>query len=152
MTPVKRVYPAKGSALWTPVSAFGATLLTPQRQESMKGINPDERRSGNGTIVAIRATQDQKAKIREQADLAGMNVSNYIRHKLFGGRPLVAKSDLKMLGELRRFAGLLKHQCQLFREQGGGQEIVQELNRLSHEVSTLISKIGLAHDSQKDQD
>ena len=118
----------------------------------MKGKNPVVGRYQNGSIVALRATPEEKAEIREQAALAGMNVSNFIRHKIFGGRPIVASVDMKMLGELRRFAGLLKHQCQLFREQGRGGEVVQELNGILQNVARLITRIGYAYDSQKNQD
>ncbi len=118
----------------------------------MEDQSPVVSRSQNGTIVALRATHEEKAQLKQMSALAGMNVSNFIRHKIFGGRPIVASVDMKMLGELRRFAGLLKYQCQLFREQGGGIEVVQKLDSLYRDISQLISRIGIAYDSQKDQD
>lgn len=133
------------------MSVFGVSLLTPQRQESMKAQKPLVPSSQNGTIITLRLTAEQNARLLEQAQLAGLNRSKYIRQKLFGGRPLVAKTDAKLLGELRRFGGMLKHQCQLFREQGS-TIVLAQLEHLFGELGDLIARIGDAYDSQKDKD
>jgi hypothetical protein len=45
----------------------------------------------------------------EQAAIAGLSVSEYMRRLFFGGRPLIARTDEQMIRELRRMGGLLKH-------------------------------------------
>ena len=117
----------------------------------MKAQKPLEPSSQNGTIITLRLTAEQNARLLEQAQLAGLNRSKYIRQKLFGGRPIVASVDAKLLGELRRFGGMLKHQCQLFRKQGS-TIVLAQLEHLFGELGDLIARIGDAYDSQKDQD
>ena len=58
--------------------------------------------------VTIRFQHDDLHKIRLQADLSCMSVSEYIRRCALGVQ-IVAKSDLRLLGEIRRLGGLLKH-------------------------------------------
>ena len=59
-------------------------------------------------VVNVRLTASEKSRLKEDADLAGLSVSELIRRRYFG-RPVVANSDAVMLKELRRVAGLLKH-------------------------------------------
>ncbi|WP_231649635.1 plasmid mobilization protein [Ralstonia syzygii] len=46
--------------------------------------------------------------MRDDADLAGLSVSELVRRRYFG-RPIVASTDMVMVRELRRMGGLLKH-------------------------------------------
>ena len=151
MAGIKYLHPAKGFALWTPVSVFGATLLTPQRQESMKTENPKSKRFGGGSMLGVCLTAGQREELEKEADLSGLSLSEYTRRKLFGGRPIVASTDMKALAELRQMSGLFKHQCKLLREHGVGGEILAEMNRLLRSMGQLVSKIALGYDSQKDQ-
>lgn len=59
-------------------------------------------------VVHVRLKPAEKARLREDADLAGLSVSELIRRRYFG-RPIVAHADAVMLKELRRIGGLLKH-------------------------------------------
>ncbi|MCB5364986.1 MobB mobilization protein [Pusillimonas sp. CC-YST705] len=59
-------------------------------------------------VVNVRLTASEKARLKEDADLAGLGVSELVRRRYFG-RPVVANADAVMLKELRRVAGLLKH-------------------------------------------
>lgn len=58
--------------------------------------------------IAVRLQPEEKAQLREDADIAGISVSELVRRRYFG-RPIVANADLMMIRELRRLGGLLKH-------------------------------------------
>ncbi|WP_298702112.1 MobB mobilization protein [uncultured Variovorax sp.] len=57
--------------------------------------------------IAVRLTHAEKARLREDADLAGLSVSELVRRRYFGRR-IVHHADLKTVAELRKTAGLLK--------------------------------------------
>lgn len=66
-------------------------------------------------VVNVRLTTAEKSRLKEDADLAGLSVSEIVRRRCFG-RPIVASTDLAMIKELRRIGGLLKH---VFSSSGG---------------------------------
>lgn len=92
--------------------------------------------------IAVRLAPDEKAKLREDAHLAGLCVSELVRRRYFG-RPIVADVNLLMIRELRRIGGLLKH----VHNQSDGA-----YNRdTAAAISTINSYIGtLARGQQKD--
>lgn len=59
------------------------------------------------TKVDVRLTSAEKARLQEDADLAGMSMSALVRARYFG-RPILANTDQVMIRELRRLGGLLK--------------------------------------------
>ena len=59
-------------------------------------------------VINVRLTSAEKAKLKEDADLAGLSMSELVRRRYFG-RPIIANADAIMLKELRRLGGLLKH-------------------------------------------
>ena len=58
--------------------------------------------------LRLRLTEREKERLREDADLAGLSMSELVRRRYFG-RPIIANADAIMLKELRRLGGLLKH-------------------------------------------
>ena len=60
------------------------------------------------SLISLRLTTREKTKLKEDADLAGLSVSELVRRRYFG-RPIVANADAIMIKELRRLGGLLKH-------------------------------------------
>ena len=58
--------------------------------------------------IGVRVTAGEKVQLKEDADDAGLSVSELVRRRYFG-RPIVANADLLMIRELRRLGGLLKH-------------------------------------------
>ena len=76
---------------------------------------PELPRESLDAVINVRLTSAEKARLREDADLAGVSVSELVRRRYFG-RPIVANADAVMLKELRRLGGLLKH---VYRESGG---------------------------------
>ncbi len=59
-------------------------------------------------VINVRLTSAEKAALKEDADLAGLSMSELVRRRYFG-RPIIANADAIMLKELRRLGGLLKH-------------------------------------------
>jgi hypothetical protein len=60
------------------------------------------------TLISLRLTSSEKSQLKEDADFAGLSVSELVRRRYFG-RPIVANADAVMIKELRRLGGLLKH-------------------------------------------
>ncbi|MDO8344982.1 MAG: MobB mobilization protein [Cellvibrio sp.] len=58
------------------------------------------------TKVDVRLTSAEKARLQEDAYLAGMSMSALVRARYFG-RPIIANTDQVMIRELRRQGGLL---------------------------------------------
>lgn len=45
--------------------------------------------------VTFRATPEEKNRLAEQADMAGLSISEYMRRREFGGRPIWATQQLR---------------------------------------------------------
>lgn len=59
-------------------------------------------------VIKLRLGYEEKKKLAETADIAGMTLSEFMR-KSATGIQVVAETDIVMLRELRRIGGLLKH-------------------------------------------
>lgn len=59
------------------------------------------------TKVDVRLTSDEKSRLKEDAEIAGISMSALVRARYFG-RPIIANTDQVMIRELRRLGGLLK--------------------------------------------
>ena len=66
-------------------------------------------------VVNVRLTAAEKARLKDDADLAGLSVSEFVRRRSLG-RPIIAQADAVTIKELRRLGGLVKH---LHNETGG---------------------------------
>jgi hypothetical protein len=65
----------------------------------------------------IRLKPGESAELERQAEIAGLSASEFVRRCVFSGRnSIIAKTDMKMISELRRIGGLLKLS---FHETGG---------------------------------
>ncbi|MDR1649899.1 MAG: MobB mobilization protein [Synergistaceae bacterium] len=60
------------------------------------------------SLIGIRLTETEREFLASEADVCGMSLSSFIRQRSLGKR-VAAKSDLRVLAELRRMGGLLKH-------------------------------------------
>jgi hypothetical protein len=56
----------------------------------------------------VRFTEKEKGFLLEEADACGMTISAFIRGRSLGKR-ITAKTDLRVVAELRRLGGLLKN-------------------------------------------
>ncbi|KXV61223.1 MobB mobilization protein [Acetobacter senegalensis] len=93
-------------------------------------------------IVNVRLTTDEKDRLKEDATLAGVSVSELVRRRYFG-RPIVAHTDIAMIRELRRLGGLLKH---LYLSSNGDH--AQETLATLHALKAAIEAI--SNDHQED--
>lgn len=80
-------------------------------------------------MLRLRLTSSEKERLREDADLAALSMSELVRRRYFG-RPIVAHADMVVVKELRRLGGLLKH---VHNESGGAhsQETADALAALT---------------------
>ena len=74
----------------------------------------------------VRLSKFDEQEIALQADIAGLPVAEYMRRKLLGNGPIMARVDLMMVNELRRVGGLLKHNFTTLRQVGAGKGIIME--------------------------
>ena len=85
--------------------------------------------------ITIRLTKLEKTILTEDANLAGLTVSELIRRRYFG-KPIVAATDAQTIRELRRLGGLLKH---IWTESGAtyNTEIAPALLAIKQYLETL---------------
>ena len=91
--------------------------------------------------VTFRATPQEKNRLAERAYLAGLSMSEYLRRREFGGRPLVAQTDLVMVRELRRIGGLLKHNFETLRQGDAEPEVLKMQEEALRKLIRAIEKI-----------
>ena len=114
----------------------------------MKGGKSDDGgRSAARQWVTIRVTSEEKTRLAEQAEMAGLSVSEYLRLRFFGGRPLVAHTDALMVRELRRIGGLLKHHFETLRQAGGSVNLLIQQEEALKKLAFAIDRLGVSgHD------
>ena len=88
----------------------------------------------------VRMTAGENERLREQAFSAGLSVSEYIRRNMFGGRPIVAKTDTQAIRELRRLGGLLKHHFGVV-QVTGQPEAIATMSRTLEGIQNAIEAI-----------
>lgn len=96
---------------------------------------PHDDAAGLTAYLRVRVTPEEKARLQEDADLAGLSVSELVRRRYFG-KPILASTDRAMIRELRRIGGLLKH---IHTESGGAysQTTAQALVAIKNTIETL---------------
>ena len=87
----------------------------------------------------LRLSPEEDRKLTQQAELAGLSISEYMRRRFFGGRPITAKADAQTVRELRRLGGLLKHNFETVRQ--------AEHQTSAEEMNAVLRQIGCAVDS-----
>ena len=104
--------------------------------------------------VTIRVTESEKNRLLMQAEIAGLSLSDYMRRRFFGGRPLVAHADLSTVAELRRIGGLLKHNFETLRQAKAPPDILERQEDALRNLVWAIQKISLRchHDCQENQE
>ncbi|WP_206215315.1 hypothetical protein [Desulfovibrio sp. ZJ200] len=90
----------------------------------------------------------EKARLMEQADIAGLSLSEYARRRFFGGT-IAACTDVKTVGELRRIGGLLKHNFATLRQLKASRGIMETQEDALRKLVCLIQKIGMALDDRQ---
>lgn len=101
-----------GTRLILPGEAPGPPALLGAVASRTGPLRAEATVSGDGeTLTArqeLRLRPSEKREFQEEAELAGLSVSELIRRRALG-RPVVASADRVMINELRRIGGLLKH-------------------------------------------
>lgn len=118
-------------------------------------------RSASPQWLTFRVTQKEKEIVQEQSAFVGLSISEYMRRRVFGGRPLIAQMDEATLRELRRIGGLLKHSFETVRQKGSTEEM-EQMSFAFRQLTNCVNQISLAlygtpyssqkskHDSKKD--
>ena len=97
--------------------------------------------------ITVRLTEREKEYLSQQATVAGLSTSEYIRRKIFGGRPLVARTDAVMIQELRRIGGLLKHNFETLRQAGADLAILEQQEQTLRLLISVLEQLGMrSHD------
>jgi hypothetical protein len=91
--------------------------------------------------VTLRVSEYEKKRLGEQAAVAGLSVSEYMRRRFYGGRPLLAHTDERMIRELRRQGGLLKSNFVTLRSAGASPELMHYLEELLRRIGQTIERI-----------
>jgi hypothetical protein len=58
--------------------------------------------------ITVRFTEAEREFVASETDACGISMSSFIRQRTLGKR-ITPKTDLRVLAELRRLGGLLKH-------------------------------------------
>ena len=95
--------------------------------------------------IFIRITDAEKANIRDQAKIAGLTMSEYMRRIAFNKR-IISQMDQKALGELARLGGLQKHLLKQIKglpdEEGLRKGLNSTLSAVLNAVSRLNAAVG----------
>ena len=103
----------------------------------MKGVK-DKRQDNKKMVVPFRLSLKDVERLDALAHMAGMSRSEYIRQRVFGGRPLMSRTDLSTVAELRRLGGLLKHNFQTLRETNAQEETLKMLKWAIHKIGLKV--------------
>lgn len=109
-----------------------------------------ECRSASRQWLTFRVSQEEKKHIEEQASFVSLSLSEYMRRRMFGGRPVIARptggrTDEALLRELRRVGGLLKHNFEVVRQADGDGTHLREMNDAFRQLVACISRVNKAH-------
>lgn len=146
-------HPAKG------LTPSGHPECSALRFSHSKGQGMKDRKTEDGgrsaarKWVTIRVTEREKTRLTEQAEIAGLSLSEYMRRRFFGGRPLVTHTDLSTVAELRRIGGLLKHNFETLRQANAPHGILEQQEDALRKLVWAIQKISLHfHDRQENKE
>jgi hypothetical protein len=89
----------------------------------------------------LRLTAEEDTRLKREAQSASISVSEYMRRRFFGGRPIIARIDDQAIRELRRLGGLLKHNFVVARE-GGGTAVMREMENTLQCIGRAIDRLG----------
>ena len=82
--------------------------------------------SASGRQIVVRVSDEQYQRLANEAETAGLSVSECVRRHVFGGRPIVANSDTRLLNAVRSIGGLLKHNFQTLRDTAPQPELLAQ--------------------------
>lgn len=134
-------YPAKGLAPSGLLkAAHSAQASHALKKDKGKGMAKPERKFHKR--YSLWVSEGEAKQIEEQASVAGLSVSECLRRRGFGGRPVVAQTDMNTIRELRRIGGLLKHHFETLREAGASRELLEQQEETLRILSRAIERLG----------
>ena len=86
-------------------------------------------------IMSVRFNEKELNDIAEQAQIAGISRSAFVRKRALGHK-IIASSDLNILKELRRIGGLIKHLYSQGNKSADMANAWQALQSLFNEISS----------------
>ena len=93
--------------------------------------------SASGRQIVVRVSDEQYQRLADEAETAGLSVSECVRRHVFGGRPIVANSDTRLLNAVRSIGGLLKHNFQTLRDTAPPELLAQQQSTYDKRVRLL---------------
>ena len=88
--------------------------------------------------LTIRLSTKEKQWVAEQASIAGLSQSGYLRRQVFRGRPILALTDEIVLRELRRLGGLLKSNFVTLRQEGCDPALQRSMEQTLNDIRVAL--------------
>jgi hypothetical protein len=121
-----------------------------QKAKDMKNKNPGGRYAAN-QLITLRVTLEEKNWLADRVTIIGISLSAYVRHRIFGGRPILPRADEGAIRELRRMGGLVKHNFETLRQAKMGPEFIRQHEDLLQSIVAKIEELGSRNDREEDQ-
>ena len=94
------------------------------------------------------AVSPPAVRLKEQAAVAGLSVSEYMRQLFYGSSPILAHTDMRMIRELCRQGGLLKSNFGTLRSAGASPELMECMEELLRKIGNAIDRIAAGGNAQ----
>lgn len=99
------------------------------------------------TSITFRISTAEKEYAADQAKLAGLSLSEYLRRRITGkGRPIIAFTDVNTVRELRRLGGLLKNNFETLRTAGANSKLIELQEDTLRCIGETIDRLGALSD------
>jgi len=142
----------QGASPLVPPECSARASRIPKGKEMKDKKTKECTRSAEKVWASMRVYQEEKTRLKMRADAAGLSLSEYMRRRFFGGRPLVAHVDIATVAELQKLDATLRHNFETLRQTNAPQSIFEVLEETLRILKWAIQKIGLKlDDRQKDQ-
>lgn len=90
----------------------------------------------------FRCTAEEIAVLHEKGKAAGIGASEFVRRAAFG-RKIVTRTDVKLMAQLMRTAGLLKHLYNQMRDDVMSTELSLEFSQTLREMKAAVIALDL---------
>ncbi len=101
----------------------------------------------------FRVTPDEKERIRERAERAGLSVSDYLRRQALSKKVTVVSSDLfmeyhEMCGDFGRFGNNLNQVARHLNSGGSQDMVIQWLNMNKRDFDDIVMKLKMMYEKK----
>ena len=111
-------------------------------KEKVMGFNPRLRRR------TLRLSDYEDLRLKDQAAVAGLSVSEYMRQLFYGTSPILAHTDMRMIRELCRQGGLIKSNFGTLRDAGASPELMEYMEELLRKIGNAIDRIAAGNNGR----